>query len=79
LGGAIGQEGNVAFVLGGELSFVDLRPHRAAKYWWFGGVADATWDFGNEAMRHRIGAEVGLSFAFLEVAYLGELHDGSWH
>ncbi len=78
LGGAIRQEGSIGFVLGGELSVVDLRPHNSANVWWFGGVADATWDFAHEAMRHRVGAEVGLAVANFEVAYLGELHEGAY-
>jgi len=52
LGGVVAQEGSDGFVLGGELSVVELDYVSSPVKWMLlGGVADATWDFGHDVMR----------------------------
>lgn len=68
LGGAVDGNSKQGFILGSELSLVTLD----RDYLWFGGVADVSWDFGADALRHRATLEGGLHVVGLELGYLGE-------
>lgn len=71
LGGAFRDEPVSGFVIGGELSVVYLWMDSGLQGMWLGGVADATYDFGVEGVRHRVGPEIGYGPVGIEVAYVG--------
>jgi len=78
LGGAFRSELPDGFFIGGEASGVYLWTDDGPGGMWLGAMADAVYDFGTEAFRHRIGPEIGWWFLGAEVAYLGEARGGEY-
>lgn len=78
LGGAFRSDLPNGFVLGAEVSAVYLWVEGDAGGAWLGGVADAVWDFGTDAFRHRVGPEIGWGPVGVDVAYLGQARDGAY-
>lgn len=76
LGIAGSEEGLPGFVVGAEVSLVAVEEDADIGLLWGGVVADAQWDFGAGALRHRLGLEYGMTIATLELAYLGATRDG---
>lgn len=79
LGGAFRGDLPTGFVLGGEVSAVYLWMEDTPEGMWLGGVADAVWDFGSDAFRHRLGPEIGWGPLGVDLAYLGQARDDSYH
>jgi hypothetical protein len=78
LGGAFRGGLDNGFVLGGEVSAVRIFTYDGPDLLWLGPVADVAWDFGSDALRHRVGGEIGLGPLGVELGYIGELRDGSY-
>ncbi|MBW2525302.1 MAG: hypothetical protein JRI23_14045 [Deltaproteobacteria bacterium] len=76
LGGAFRGDLPDGFMLGAEVSAVYLWAEGDAGGMWLGGVADAVWDFGIDAFRHRVGPEIGWGPLGVDVTYLGQARDG---
>jgi hypothetical protein len=78
MGGAFRNDLPDGFFIGGELSSAYLWWDGGVEGLWVGALADAVYDFGAEAFRHRIGPEIGWWFLGAEVAYVGEARGGEY-
>ena len=72
LGGAFRGDLPNGFVLGGEVSGTYLWIEGDSGGMWLGGVADAVWDFGTDAFRHRVGPEIGWGPVGIDLTYVGQ-------
>ena len=75
LGGAFRGDLPNGFVLGGEVSGTYLWIEGDGAGIWLGAVADAVWDFGIDAFRHRIGPEIGWGPIGIDLTYQGQARD----